>query len=107
MKITDTRWWKQENDEAVGFGRYGENLGFHSSCVISEMARNWIRRTEKVTEFAYRKIESLRARTSAVDSIIHKIDGAGEKRIMVLRLHTGLGMRKPENKFQKLSKKVI
>ncbi|XWS52843.1 hypothetical protein CRYUN_Cryun11dG0107100 [Craigia yunnanensis] len=68
--------------EAIGFGVHGENLGFDSSSVISEMARNRIMRTEEVTEFAYRKMESIRARASAVDSIIDKIDGAGEKRAL-------------------------
>ncbi|XVF69118.1 hypothetical protein PTKIN_Ptkin11bG0055200 [Pterospermum kingtungense] len=60
--------------EAVDFGVYGENVGFDSS-VISEMAMNRIRRTEEATEFAHRKMEALRARASAVDSIIDKVDG--------------------------------
>ena len=54
-------------DEAVGFGGYGDKLYFDSSYMISE-ARNRIR-TEEVTEFAYRKMECLRARVSFIDSI--------------------------------------
>ncbi|XVF19758.1 hypothetical protein REPUB_Repub11eG0138400 [Reevesia pubescens] len=75
-------------DEAVGFGGHGENLGFDSSCVISEMARNRIRRIEEVTELAYRKMES--ARVSAIDSIIDKIDGAVENKAFELNQRVSL-----------------
>ncbi|XP_022731732.1 uncharacterized protein LOC111286169 [Durio zibethinus] len=64
--------------EAVDFVGRGEILGFESSCMISEMARNRIMRTEQATELAYRKMESTRARASAICSIIDKIDGAVE-----------------------------
>ncbi|XP_021279328.1 uncharacterized protein LOC110412979 [Herrania umbratica] len=69
-------------NEAVGFS--GEKLGFDSPSVIAEMARNKIRKTERVTELAYRKMESVRSRTSLVDSIIDKIDAAGENRPLEL-----------------------
>ncbi|KAK6235136.1 XS domain - like 7 [Theobroma cacao] len=69
-------------NEAVGFS--GEKLGFDSPSVIAEMARNRIRKTERVTELAYRKMERVRSGASLVDSIIDKIDAAGENRPLEL-----------------------
>ncbi|XVF19504.1 hypothetical protein REPUB_Repub11eG0116200 [Reevesia pubescens] len=77
----------------IGFGGYGENLGFDSCSVISEMARNRIRRTEEVTELAYRK-EALRARASAIDSIIDKIDGAVENGAIEQKVEYMTGQKK-------------
>lgn len=66
----------------VGFNGFGEKLGFDSSSVIFQKAMSRIRRTEEVTESAYRKMESVRARASAIDSIIDKIDGSGKSGAM-------------------------
>ncbi|KAH1130636.1 hypothetical protein J1N35_002014 [Gossypium stocksii] len=66
----------------VGFDGFGEKLGFDSSSVIFQKAMSRIRRTEEVTESAYRKMESVRARASAIDSMVDKIDGSGKSGAM-------------------------
>ncbi|KAK5818458.1 uncharacterized protein LOC108483914 [Gossypium arboreum] len=66
----------------VGFDGFGEKLGFDSSSVIFQKAMSRIRRTEEVTESAYRKMESVRARASAIDSIVDKINGSGKSGAM-------------------------
>ncbi|XVE59530.1 hypothetical protein DITRI_Ditri05aG0053200 [Diplodiscus trichospermus] len=57
---------------AVGFGGCGENFGFGSS---------------------YRKMETLKARASAIDSIIEKIDGAGENKALELDRRSSLSQQ--------------